>query len=416
MSTAPAAPEDVFITGYGIFTGHGFGEEALRDGVFAGRAAFRAVERFDTRPFRGRYAAAHGADGPPLPGTAPAPRRTPSQREALVACGRAALDMAGLTGPQAADVLIGTQGDHRGVTAFWADALGASGSPKDSSNPAAPAASGSDIAETLPANLPDLVAQDLGLNGRRMAFVNACVASANALLHAARLIRAGLADTVVCAGAYLVEQEFFAKFDSGRAFATDGRVRPFSADRTGLLLGDGVAVLVLESGSRVRARDAEPLGRVTGWGMASDAFHVCRPHPQGHGLAAAMTAALTSAGVAPEDIGYVNAHGTGTPINDTAETQALHRAFGPAAKRLAVSSTKSTTGHMLEGSGAVEAVIGLYALRHKLLPPTAGFGTPDPDCDLDWIPNEPREADVRRVLTTNAAFGGANTAILLEHP
>ncbi|MER6598300.1 beta-ketoacyl-[acyl-carrier-protein] synthase family protein [Streptomyces parvus] len=414
MSTAPAAPEDVLVTGYGVFTGHGFGEEALRDGVFAGRAAFRTVERFDTGRFRGRYAAAHGADGPPLPGTAPDPRRTPSQREALVACGRAALDMAGLTGPRPADMLIGTQGDHRGVTAFWSGAHGAPDAPASGGAPGAGRLS--DIAETLPAVLTDLVAGDLGLTGRRMAFVNACVASANALLHGARLIRAGLADTVVCAGAYLVEQEFFAKFDAGRAFATDGRVRPFSAGRTGLLLGDGAAALVLESGSRARARDAEPLGRVAGWGMASDAFHVCRPHPRGRGLAAAMTAALASARVAPEDIGYVNAHGTGTRINDTAETQALHRAFGSAAGSLAVSSTKGTTGHMLEGSGAVETVIGLYALRHGLLPPTAGHDTPDPDCDLDWIPNEPREAAVRRVLTTNAAFGGANTAILLERP
>ncbi|MEV8535747.1 beta-ketoacyl-[acyl-carrier-protein] synthase family protein [Streptomyces sp. NPDC051211] len=401
MSTAPAVPEDVFVTGYGIFTGHGFGEEALRDGVFAGRAAFRPVDRFDTGSFRGRYAAAHGPDGPPLPGTDRDPRRTPGQREALVACGRAALDMAGLTGPRAADVLIGTQGDHRGVTAFWS---GEHGRP------------GVDVAESLPAALPDLVAGDLGLAGRRMAFVNACVASANALLHGARLIRAGLADTVLCAGAYLVEQEFFAKFDSGRAFATDGRVRPFSAERTGLLLGDGVAALVLESGTRVRARDAEPLGRVSGWGMASDAYHVCQPHPEGEGLAAAMAGALAAARIGPEDIGYVNAHGTGTRINDTAETRALHRAFGAAAPRVPVSSTKSTTGHMLEGSGAVEAVVGLYALRHNLLPPTAGYGTPDPECDLDWIPNEPREADVRRVLTTNAAFGGVNTAIVLERP
>ncbi|WP_336320947.1 beta-ketoacyl-[acyl-carrier-protein] synthase family protein [Streptomyces lavendofoliae] len=414
MSTAPAAPEDVFITGYGIFTGHGFGDEALRDGVFAGRAAFRAVERFDTRPFRGRHAAAHGADGPPLPGTVPDPRHTPSQREALVACCRAALDMAGLPGSRSADVLIGTQGDHRGVTAFWSGPHGASHAPGAGSGPAT--GPGADVAESLPAALADLVAGDLGLTGRRMAFVNACVASANALLHGARLIRAGLAETVVCAGAYLVEQEFFAKFDAGRAFATEDRMRPFSADRTGLLLGDGVAALVLEAGSRVRARDADPLGRMSGWGMASDAFHVCQPHPQGRGLAAAMTAALDSSRVAPEDIEYVNAHGTGTRINDTAETRALHRAFGSAAGSLAVSSTKSTTGHMLEGSGAVEAVISLYALRHGLLPPTAGYGTPDPECDLDWIPNTPREAAVRRVLTTNAAFGGVNTAILLERP
>ncbi|MCI0386305.1 beta-ketoacyl synthase [Streptomyces sp. CNQ085] len=400
MSTGP---DDVLITGYGLFTGHGFGEHALHTGIFAGRPAFRPVERFDTSAFRGQHAAAHGTEGLPLPGTTPDARRVPGQREALAACGRAALDMAGLGGgPLRADVLIGTQGDHTGVTSFWNGGEGPAGKRE--------------VTESLPAALPDLVADDLELSGRRQAFVNACVASTNALMHSARLIRSGRAETVLCAGAYLVEPEFFAKFDSGRAFSTDGRVRPFSADRQGLLLGDGVAALVLEPASRVRTRGGEPLARVSGWGMASDAHHVCRPHPQGAGLAAAVEAALCRASAAPEGIDYVNAHGTGTRTNDPAETAALHRALGPAARRTPVSSTKSTTGHMLEGSGAVEAVIGVYALRHGILPPTAGYTAPDPACDLDWIPNEPRTARVRRVLSTNAAFGGLNAAIVLERP
>lgn len=395
------APDDILVTGYGVLTGHGFGEEALRTGVFAGRPAFRPVERFDTGPFRGRHAAVPATA--PLPGVGP--DRVPGQREALVACARAALDMAGLAGHPQVDVLVGTQGDHRGVTAFWSARQHNADHGDDER-----------VAESLPAALLGLVASDLGLTGRRLAFVNACVASANALIHGARLIRSGRAETVLCAGAYLVEREFFAKFDSGRAFATDGRVRPFSADRTGLLLGDGVAALVLEAGSRVRARGADPLARIGGWGIASDAYHVCQPHPEGQGLSKAMSTAIRHAGVAPEDIDYVNAHGTGTKINDSAETAALHRTFGAAARTLPVSSTKSTTGHMLEGSGAVEAVIGLYALRHGILPPTAGYTTADPACDLDWIPNEPRTADVRRVLTANAAFGGVNTAIVLERP
>ncbi|WP_368732992.1 beta-ketoacyl synthase [Streptomyces alkaliphilus] len=396
MSTAP---EDVLVTGYGVLTAHGFGEEALRTGVFAGRPAFRPVERFDTRPFRGRHAAVPATA--PLPGDSP--DRTPSQRDALVACARAALEMAGLAGHSRVDVLVGTQGDHREVTAFWSARQHGSGD-----------GAGERVTESLPAALAGVVATCLGLTGRRLAFVNACVASSNALIHGARLVSTGRADTVLCAGAYLVEREFFAKFDSGRAFATDGRVRPFSADRTGLLLGDGVAALVLEAASRVRARGGEPLARIGGWGIASDAYHVCRPHPEGDGLSAAMTTAIRRAGAAPEDIGYVNAHGTGTRINDSAESTALHRTFGTAAPSLPVSSTKSTTGHMLEGSGAVEAVISLYALRHGILPPTAGYTAADPACDLDWIPNEPRAAAVRKVLTANAAFGGVNTAIVLE--
>ncbi|MER6916682.1 beta-ketoacyl-[acyl-carrier-protein] synthase family protein [Streptomyces sp. NPDC000594] len=427
MTTAAATTDDdVLITGYGVLTAHGFGDQALRTGVFAGRPAFRAVDRFDTAPFRSDRAAVHPGDLPVLPGGAPG--RIPGQREALVACARAALGMAGLAGARRVDVLIGTQGDHREVTAFWdrrtpGAAPAASGAEHDGPEHDSPGhdgpgpeRDGTAVAASLPAALPGLVADDLGLTGRRLAFVNACVASSNALVHGARLIRAGRADTVLCAGAYLVEREFFAKFDSGRAFATDGRVRPFSADRTGLLLGDGVAALVLESARRVRERGGEPVARIAGWGMASDAFHVCQPHPKGLGLATAMTEALRHSRTAPEDIGYVNAHGTGTRINDTAETAALHRTFGAAARTVPVSSTKSTTGHMLEGSGAVEAVIGVYALRHGVLPPTAGHSAPDPACDLDWIPEGPRTAPVRRVLSANAAFGGVNTAIVLERP
>ncbi|WP_130796185.1 beta-ketoacyl-[acyl-carrier-protein] synthase family protein [Streptomyces otsuchiensis] len=396
MSTAP---DDVLVTGYGLLTGHGAGDAALRDGVFAGNAAFRPVDRFATGRFRSRTAAT-ARELPSAPGTRENPG-PPDQRAALVACARAALGMAGLEEPRHADVLLGTQGDHTGVTAFWSGGGSA----------AVPG-----IAESLPAALTGLVADDLGVSGRRLAFVNACVASTNALVHGARLIRAGRAGIVLCGGAYLVEPEFFAKFDSGRAFAADGRVRPFSAERQGLLLGDGAAVLVLESGSGARARGAQPLARLSGWGMAADAHHVCHPHPEGTGMARAISAALRDAGAAPEGVDYVNAHGTGTKINDPAETSALHRALGPAARHIPVSSTKSTTGHMLEGSGAVEAVIGVYALLHGILPPTAGYGSPDPVCDLDWVPNEPRSAAVRRVLSVNAAFGGLNAAIVLERP
>lgn len=415
--TAP--PEDVLITGYGVFTGHGFGPQALREGVFAGRPAFRPVRRFDPAPFRGTHAAAYHGQHAPLPSGPVAPEHTPTQHEVLLACATAALDMAGLAGPLPAPVLVGTQGDHLAVSRFWNHRT--PGTPGTAGTAGTPGTAGTAepdtaLADSLPAALAGRLADDLELSGPRLAFVNACVASASALQHGARLIRAGRADTVLVAGAYLVEREFFAKFDSGRAFAKDGQVRPFCADRTGLLLGDGVAALVLESGAAARSRQAEPLARVAGWGTASDAYHVCQPHPKGEGMAAAIGAALRRAGWTPEQIDYVNAHGTGTKINDSAETAALRTAFGPAAERIPVSSTKSTTGHLLEGSGAVEAVISLLALQDGVLPPTAGHQGFDPQCDLDWIPNEPRTAEVRRVLSVNAAFGGLNTAILLERP
>ncbi|GLZ32248.1 3-oxoacyl-[acyl-carrier-protein] synthase 2 [Lentzea sp. NBRC 105346] len=375
---------DVFVTGYGIFTAHGFGTDALRDGVFAGEHAFGPVDRFDTTPFRGKHAAA-------FPGEAP------GQLAALRRVSEAALEMAG-AGSDKAGVFVGTQGDHLPVQRFWRDGETAG------------------VDHSVPARLAELLAQELAQTGPRIAFVNACVASANAILHAARLIQRGKLDVAVCAGAYLVERESFANFDSGRAFAKDGRIRPFSGTRSGLLLGDGAAALVLESADRVRARGGEPLARVAGWGMASDAYHVCQPDPEGKGLTAAIEGALRRSGKAPSDIGYINAHGTGTKINDSTETVALHKVLGSAAPSIPISSTKSTTGHMLEGAGAVEAVISLLALRDGVLPPTAGYDVADPACDLDWIPNAPREQSVRTVLSVNAAFGGLNTAILLERP
>jgi 3-oxoacyl-[acyl-carrier-protein] synthase II len=378
---------DVFVTGYGIFTAHGFGAQAVRDGVFAGKHAFGPVERFSTDPFRGKHAAA-------FPGAAP------GQREALVRTCRAALKMAGLRGPQRSGMFVGTQGDHLPVQRFWAS----SGRERDG------------LDESVPARLPQLLSDELELEGPRIAFVNACVASANAILHAARLIQYRKIDMAVCAGAYLVERESFANFDSGRAFAKDGRIRPFSGTRSGLLLGDGAAALVLESAERVRSRRAEPLARVAGWGMASDAYHVCQPDPEGKGLTAAIEAALRRASLPTSEIGYINAHGTGTKINDSTETVALRKVLGSAATAIPISSTKSTTGHMLEGAGAVEAVISLLALRDGVLPPTAGYEVPDPACDLDWIPNMPREVPLRTVLSVNAAFGGLNTAILMERP
>ncbi|MFF6784271.1 beta-ketoacyl synthase N-terminal-like domain-containing protein [Streptomyces sp. NPDC012510] len=273
------------------------------------------------------------------------------------------------------------------------------------------------LVDAVPAYLAESLAGGLGLTGPRLTFTNACVASAAAIIHACRLISSGRIDVAVCAGGYLVEEETFGKFDSGRALSRDGRVRPFSADRSGLLLGDGVAAVVLESAEHARRRGARPLASVVGWGAATDAHHIAQPHPEGVGLARAARQALRLAGD-PDGagLGYVNAHGTGTRYNDGAETRGLRAAFPERAGSIPVSSTKSTTGHLLEAAGVVEFVITMLALTDGVLPPTAGYTRADPECDLDYVPNQPRQADVRRALTVNAAFGGANTALVLERP
>ena len=435
--------DEVVVTGFGVRTAFGAGAAAVRRGVFAGTPGFAPTTRFDTRPFRTSAAAADPASGPrPL-------------REALGECADEAVAMAGLPCGGDTAVLVGTAGDFTGLTRFWrgrdaqsrsvegpvvdtalelvgsgGDLAGITGAwrGRDAQVPApggsvvgtaaetfAGIAGVIDVGDTVPARQVDLLAERIGAHGRRLAFTNACVASASALIHACRLIAAGLAESVVCAGGYLVEEENFAKFDSGMTFSRDAAMRPFSVDRSGLLLGDGVAAIVLESAAAARRRGATPLAAVVGWGAAGDAHHIARPHPDAAGLVAATRQALRRA----EDpdglrVDYVNAHGTATKANDVAETRGLHTVFGKRADQVPVSSTKSTTGHLLEASGAVEFVITLLALRDSVLPPTAGFTTADPNCDLDYVPNRPRPAELRRALTVNAAFGGANTALLLE--
>ncbi|MFJ9871287.1 beta-ketoacyl-[acyl-carrier-protein] synthase family protein [Streptomyces sp. NPDC101165] len=401
MARESTTRDKVVITGYGVVTAFGFGAQALRDGVFAGRPGFRPVSRFDTAPFHAKKAATYEGEGPQIPGVPVKPGYTPTQAEVLRACTNEALRMAGTDG-LGAPVLIGTNGDHSASRSFWTDHAQQQ-VPQDPRT-----------LDSVPARLPHQLAEEFGLGERRLAFVNACVASTNAIAHGAALIRRGTADTVVCGGAYLVTEDVFAKFDSGKALSKEGVVRPFAAGRAGLLQGDGAAVLVLESARRARARGAQALAEVAGWGMAADAYHVIKPHPTGAGLARAARAALHKAGLAPEDIGYVNAHGTGTPLNDVAETAALHRILGDAAPRIPVSSTKSSTGHMLEATGAVEAVICLLALREQLLPPTLGHQQPDPACDLDYVPGTARRADLTHALSLNAAFGGVNAALVLK--
>ena len=189
--------------------------------------------------------------------------------------------------------------------------------------------------------------------------------------------------------------------------------RPFSTGRNGIILGEGSAMLVLEPMEAALARGASVLGEIVGFGMSSDAHHITAPSP--HGAARAMLAALADASVPPECVSYVNAHGTGTMLNDPVETAAIRNAFGSHADKLAISSTKSLHGHALGASGALEAVASVLALQHGVLPPTANFLGPDPECDLDFIPNQVRNSACEYALSNSFAFGGLNAVLLFRH-
>jgi 3-oxoacyl-[acyl-carrier-protein] synthase II len=192
--------------------------------------------------------------------------------------------------------------------------------------------------------------------------------------------------------------------------------RPFDLERDGFVVGEGAAALVLESLEHARARGARILAEVSGYASTNDAFHMSAPLEDGAGASACMSLALADAGLAPGDIDYINAHGTSTRLNDASETAAIKSVFGEHAYRVPVSSTKSMTGHLLGAAGAVEAVFGLLAIRDGVIPPTTNYETPDPVCDLDYVPNRSRPATIRRVLSNSFGFGGHNACVILSEP
>ena len=262
----------------------------------------------------------------------------------------------------------------------------------------------------------------LGAKGPNSAMATACSAGAHAVGEAFRLIRYGHADVMVAGGAEAtITPMCIGGFASMKALSTrndepERASRPFDRDRDGFVVGEGAGILILEEREQALARGARLYAEVIGYGMSGDAFHITAPAQDGGGAVRVMQAALTEAGAAPEDVDAVNAHGTSTPLNDRIETAAIRRVFGEHADRLAVSSTKSMTGHLLGGAGGLEAGISCLTLRHQTLPPTINYETPDPDCDLDNVPNAARPATVRTVLSNSFGFGGTNVSLLFRHP
>ncbi|WP_030463832.1 beta-ketoacyl synthase N-terminal-like domain-containing protein [Kitasatospora sp. NRRL B-11411] len=253
----------------------------------------------------------------------------------------------------------------------------------------------------------------LGLAGVARVYTGACVAAATAVADAAALVGSGRHPRVVVAAGHLVEPGVFAAFDAGRALARDGELRPFSAGRSGTLLGDAAVAVVVEAADAAAGRGARPLARLAGWGRSGDAHHVCRPRPDGAGVARAVRSALARAGVDPSGVDYVNANGTGSPMSDLAEARALREVFGAGLDRLPVSSSKSVHGHALEASALLELAVTVGVLGDGRLPVNAGWLGPDPEVGLDLVLGPRADARPRCALSLNSAFGGANTALLV---
>ncbi len=276
------------------------------------------------------------------------------------------------------------------------------------------------VPKIIPNMAAGLVSIEANLTGPVSCVVTACSASANAIGDAVEIIRRGAADVMVAGGAEAAITTFgIASFNQARALSTrnddpTGASRPFDLNRDGFVMGEGGATLILESMEHARSRDAEILGEVTGYGMSADAFHITLPRPGGIGASRAMKAAIDDAGLDADGISYVNAHGTSTKANDSTETAAIHLALGEAAGKTPVSSTKSMTGHLLGAAGAAEAAVALMALRDQVLPPTINQFTTDPECDLDYVPNEARDAVLDHVISNSFGFGGHNVSLILS--
>jgi 3-oxoacyl-(acyl-carrier-protein) synthase len=362
------------ITGLAVLTALGRGSRAQLAGVLDGVPAFTPVRRFDVSRRRAGVAATLADAGPLVDElarvVADACRDAGLDRAARAAC---PLFLAVHGGPGTAALAAGV--------AARSEARGGVGGGADGKAP--------------------------------RVYTTACVSGSTALIDAAALIGHGTLDRAVVAAGYLVEPDQFALFDAGLALSRDGAVRPFSAGRSGLLLGDGVTAVVLESPAAARR---PPVVAVAGWGRAGDAYHPVQPEPAGRGLARAIGAALRRAGIAPGDVGYVNANAAGSVLGDAAEAAALRAALGPAVDAVPVSSTKAVHGHALEGSALLEVAVTALALRHGKLPVNAGYLGPDPACALDLVVDAPRPVGSPYALSVNSAFGGANTAVLVRTP
>ncbi len=277
----------------------------------------------------------------------------------------------------------------------------------------------------IPMMLPDAaagaVAIELGLRGPNMAVVTACATGTNAVGEAAAIIRRGDADAILAGGAEAaIVPIAMAGLSVMNAMSTRNdepelASRPFDLTRDGFVMGEGAAVLLLESLEYARKRGAAILGEVNGYGTTNDAYHITSPAENGAGAAVCMQLALQDANMTGEDIGYINAHGTSTPLNDKSETAAIKTVFGEKAYDTPVSSTKSMTGHLLGASGALEALFGLQALRNQILPPTINYENKDPECDLDYVPNRARPVEsLAHIMSNSFGFGGHNATVILS--
>ena len=403
----------VVITGMGAVTPLGNDLRTTWERLLAGESGVDRIKAFDPSPFPVQIAAEVKDDYDPTGAAAPKELRKLDRNVlfALSAAKEAAQD-AGLNGfdPERVGVVVGNCIGGFNEMMRQHDILRERGPDR---------VSPTFLANVLVDSASGQIAIELGIRGPNYAVVSACATGSHAIGEGAELVRHGDADVILAGGTEgCIHPLILAGFCMMRGLAignSDPRsaARPFDALREGFVMGEGAAVMVLEELEAARARGAKIYAEVLGYGASNDAHHMLQPDPEFGGVVAMMRAALERSKITPDKVDYVNAHGTGTPLGDLAETQALKEVFGDHAYELAVSSTKSMLGHMFGAAGAIEAVACALAIHEGRIPPTINYENPDPDLDLDYVPNEAREARVRVALSNAMGLGGHNGCVLL---
>ena len=407
----------VVVTGMGCVSPLGQNVETTWRALLAGTSGVAPITQFDASTFKTRFAAeVKDFDPEALLGRRDARRMDRVTQFATVAAGEA-LSSSGLAIDDGnrgrIGVVLGTGIGGIGTLLKGAQVLAERGPHWVSPF-------------MVPMMLPDTgagqVAIHFGLRGPNLAVVTACATGTNAIGEAAEMIRRGAADAMVAGGSEAaIVPVALAGFNVMDAISIrnddpERASRPFDRDRDGFVLGEGAAAIILESLDHARSRRASILAEVAGYGTTNDAYHMSAPLEDGAGASDCMRLALADAGLAPTEIDYINAHGTSTRLNDASETSAIKTVFGELAYSIPISSTKSMTGHLLGAAGAVEAIFSILALREGVIPPTINYQTPDPACDLDYVPNQSRPAKIRRALSNSFGFGGHNASVILSEP
>lgn len=403
----------VVVTGMGLVTPLGLGIEPFWEGLITGRRVIAPITHFDAREFSTRIAAeVKDFDPTQFMEKKDARRASRFIQFAIAATHMALADAQLQITPENAErigVLIGS--GIGGVDYMDTQMRVLVQQGPDRLSPFLGAMMIADMASGM-------VSIHFGVKGPNLCVVTACSTGADALGQAMRTIMYGDADVMIAGGSEAaIVPVGIGAFCAARAMSTrnddpEHASRPFDAERDGFVMGEGCGVLILESLEHAKARGARIYAELKGYGMSADAYHITQPDPEGDGARRAMLNALKDAGLQPTDIDYINAHGTSTRYNDAKETLAIKRVFGDHAYKLAVSSTKSVTGHLLGAAGAVEACTCILAIQHQMLPPTINYEYPDPECDLDYVPNEARPAKVRYAMSNSFGFGGHNSVLV----